>query len=372
MRVTYFAGDLSDAAVARRVRMLRIGRADVKLLGFRRSAAPVYEIEGVPAVDLGRIFDGQLGVRCAQVLRSSLEAGNWRDMVSEADVLLARNLDMVTIADAARVWAGSRVGLAYECLDIHKALLGSGLSSKLLCRWERRALRRSAALIVSSQGFLANHFERLGVDLPDVILAENKRVLSEAHIERPKCIFDGGRPPWRVGWFGKLRCAESFQLLVGLAQRHPGLVDVELRGHPTQELQSLISQRLPIANMRYGGSYAQTDLGSIYQSCHLTWAIDYSQHGQNSDWLLPNRIYEGGYYNIPAIALSGTETAAWLRARGAGVLLRDPHVELDSFITGLTTANFRVLQRSSADIPTTDLVWSIEDCQQFVCRLTGN
>jgi len=372
MRVTYFASDLSDAAVARRVRMLRIAGADVKLLGFRRSALPVYEVEGIAAVDLGRTFDGRLGARCAQVLRRSLEAVKWRDMVSWADVVLARNLEMVTIAEAARVWAGSNVRLAYECLDIHGALLGDGISSKLLRSRERRALSRSAALIVSSHGFLTNYFERLGVDLPNVILAENKRVLSEADTERPQCTFNGGRPPWRIGWFGKLRCVESFQMLMGLAQRHPGLVDVELRGRPTQELQSQITEHLPLANMRFGGSYAENDLASVYGTCDITWAIDYSQRGQNSDWLLPNRIYEGSYYNSPAIALAGTETAAWLEARRTGVLLRNPRVELDPFITGLTPARYRVLKRSSADVPTCDLVWTIEGCRQFACRITGN
>jgi succinoglycan biosynthesis protein ExoL len=372
MRVTYFANDLSDATVARRVRMLRIGGADVKLLGFRRSALPVYEVEGIAAVDLGRTFDGRLGARCAQVLQRSLEAVKWRDMVSGADVVLARNLEMVTIADIARVWAGSDVRLAYECLDIHKALLENGPSSRLLRSWERRALSRSASLIVSSHGFLTNYFERLGVDLPNVILAENKRVLSEAGTERPQCTFSGGRPPWRIGWFGNLRCVESFRMLMGLARRHPGFVDVEMRGRPTQELQNQITEHLPLASMRFGGPYAENDLVSIYGTCDMTWAIDYSQHGQNSDWLLPNRIYEGGYYNIPAIALAGTETAAWLKAREAGILLHNPHVELDPFITSLTPAHYRVLQRSSADVPTRDLVWTIEDCRQFACRITGN
>ena len=39
-------------------------------------------------------------------------------MVSGADVLLARNLEMVTIASETRTLLGLRVRLAYECLDI--------------------------------------------------------------------------------------------------------------------------------------------------------------------------------------------------------------------------------------------------------------
>jgi succinoglycan biosynthesis protein ExoL len=371
MLVTYFANDLSDPAVARRVRMLRIGGADVKLLGFRRSAAPIHEVDGIATVDLGQTVSGQLGARCFHVLRCSLEARNLRDMVSGADVLLARNLEMVTIATSTRSLLGLRVRLAYECLDIHQVLLGSGLPSKLLRSWDRRALRGCTTLIVSSRGFIDNYFGRLGVDLPDVLLAENKLVLPECIERRTECYTDRGRPPWRIGWFGNLRCVDSFQMLMALAKRHPSLVNIELRGRPTQELQKLINQFLPIEGMRFGGPYAQTDLASVYGTCDFTWAIDYSQRGQNSDWLLPNRIYEGTYYNSPAIAVAGTETASWLKSRRAGILLGDPKAELDSFINSLTPAYYHVLQCSSADVPTRDLAWTIEDCREFTARLAG-
>lgn len=371
MRITYFANDLSDAAVARRVRMLRIGGAEVKLIGFHRSIEPIREVEGIAPLDLGRTFDGRFVDRSLQVLQRSLEARNWQHLVSGADVLLAKNLDMVTIADAARSWAGLDVRLAYECLDINGTLLGKRLPARVLRCWERRALRRSAALIVSSKSFLANHFDRLGVELPDIIVAENKRVLLHERSEkRPQNIFGSG-PPWKIGWFGIIRCIESFQVLMSLARLHPGLVVIEMRGRPTQTLHNLINKYLPLENMRYGGPYEQAELASIYQDCHLTWAIDYSQQGQNSDWLLPNRIYEGGYYNSPPIALDGTETGSWLRAHQAGIVLTDPKTQLDAFVIGLTTDKYRVLRRASADIPTCDLVWTTEDCRRFTRRVVG-
>ena len=278
---------------------------------------------------------------------------------------------MWTIADAARVWAGSRIPIVYECLDVHGLLSRGGLLSNLLRHWERRVLQRSAALMVSSPGFLTNHFERLGVDLPSVILAENKRVLPETDLDRTQFTLVEAEPRGGSVGLGSSDVFKSFQMLVTLARRHPQLVDIQLRGRPTDELQELINQHLPLPNMRFGGSYNHAELASMYRSCHLTWAIDYSQRGSNSDWLLPNRIYEGGYYNSPAIALVGTETANWLQARGAGVLLQDPHADLDVFITGLTTACYRDLQRSSAAIPTTDLVHTIEDCRRLAARIAG-
>ena len=54
MKIVYFAQDLADPAVHRRVRMLRKGCSDIVLLGFRRSTEPIDCIEGVIPIDLGR------------------------------------------------------------------------------------------------------------------------------------------------------------------------------------------------------------------------------------------------------------------------------------------------------------------------------
>jgi succinoglycan biosynthesis protein ExoL len=372
VRVLYLAHDLSDPAVARRVLMLRRGGAEIKLLGFRRSEMPVHELEGVAAVDLGRTLDGRLGSRCIQVARQSWKAAKWGDLLRWSDVVLARNLEMVTIADAARIWASSHVRLAYECLDVHGALLGNRLRSKLLLSWERRALRRADMLIVSSRAFLSNYFEHQGVRLPEVIVAENKLILPAAEAEqarRSSGIRNG--PPWRIGWFGYLRCPDSFTILMDVARRYPDHVTVVLRGRPTEPVQTLIDRYLPIENMYFGGPYAKTDLAEMHNGCDLTWGIDYSQIGQNSDWLLPNRLYEGGFYSTPVIALAGTETAAWLTARNAGVLLLNPAIDLGPFITDLSPARYHFLQKSTYDIPLGDLVWTTEDCRRLAARLVG-
>jgi len=50
----------------------------------------------------------------------------------------------------------------------------------------------------------------------------------------------------------------------------------------------------------------------------VVWAGDFMEAGFNSVWLLPNRLYEGGYYGVPPIAPAGTETAAWIDQRATG------------------------------------------------------
>ncbi|WP_428488737.1 hypothetical protein [Rhodopila sp.] len=371
IHVTYFANDLADSAVARRVHMLQIGGATVTLIGFRRTEHPVQQVSGAEAIDLGRTFDARFLDRAVKILRRSLEAGRWKDLVVRSDVLLARNVEMGVVADSARAWSGANVRLVYECLDIHGLLLASGIPSALLRWWEKRLVRRSAALIVSSPGFLVNYFERLGLRLPTVVVSENKLIKTAADLQRPAPDMTRNRAPWRVGWFGKIRCVRSFYILKDLARRHPNLIDVELRGRPTSALQALIAANLPLKNMRFGGPYAQSELASIYETCHLAWAIDFWQQGQNSDWLLPNRIYEGGFYNCPPIALAGTETARWLKDRAAGVILQNPEEELEAFVTKLTADRYGELKHAVAAIPTTDLVHTVEQCERFAKLLAG-
>jgi succinoglycan biosynthesis protein ExoL len=371
MHVTYFANDLADAAAARRVQMLQTGGASVTLIGFRRTDQPVHEVSGATAIDLGRTFDGRFPDRAAKVLRRSLQARRWKDLVAGSDVLLARNLEMAFLADFARLRTGSNVRLVYECLDVHGLLLGRGIPSALLGWWERRLLRRSAALIVSSPGFLTNYFGLLEIRLPTVIVSENKRMNSNTDAHRPAPNLSRNHPPWRVGWFGNIRCVRSFEILKGLARRYPGLIDVELRGRPTDKLRALIAENLPFSNMRFSGPYAPSELASIYQACDLAWAIDLWQQGQNADWLLPNRIYEGSFYNCPPIALVGTETARWLDDRAAGVILRNPDEDLEGFITTLTPGRYAELKGAIAAVPTTDLVHTLEECKQFANLLAG-
>jgi|SRR5271166_61701 len=371
MRVTYFAHDLSDASVAKRIRMLRLGGATVSVIGFRRTPAPILEIEGIAAVDLGRTFDGRLVARCKMVIHRSAWPKALIPCISTADVVVARNLEMLTIAYAAHRKARSRASLVYECLDVHNIMLGSGLPSRLLRRWESSLLQRASALVISSEGFLNHYFHPMAYQLPQVLVVENKRILPGIDGPRPERRRRPGQPPWRIGWFGILRCATSFQLLLELATTHPTLVDIELRGRPAQDVQTLIARHLPLGNMRFGGPYAPSDLEVIYQGCDFVWAIDYYQAGQNSEWLLPNRIYEGSFYNVPAIALRNTETARWLQRRTAGMNVADPGSDLPQFLKTLSTARYDDMQRAVADIPLSDLVHSADECRALINRMLG-
>ena len=171
MRIAYFVHDLNDAAVVRRVRMLVEGGHGVDLVGFRRSTSWPAQVEGARTYDLGRTADGRLAARAGLVLRHALAPAKLRRIAVHADVLIGRNLEALVLAARVRL-PGQR--LVYECLDIHRLLLGRGLATRLLHGVEGWAMRGLDQLVVSAPAFRDAYFrERRGYAGPTLLL-ENK------------------------------------------------------------------------------------------------------------------------------------------------------------------------------------------------------
>lgn len=373
VKLAYFVHDVHDAAVARRVDMLQRGGAQVVVLGFRRSDAPRAELLGAPVIDLGRSFDARLAHRALSVLKTVAGAGSFREALAGVQVVLARNLEMLAIAARARGIAAPGASLVYECLDIHRMMLGQGLPSRLLRGLERRLLAASGLLVVSSPAFLTHYFEAVQGSKTPALLLENKVVVADvAEVARPAAPTLPAGPPWRIGWYGVIRCARSLEILAGLARAHPGLVEVIIRGKPAYHEFDGFDQVIEASpGLRFEGPYARGDLARIYGEVHFTWAIDYFEAGQNSDWLLPNRLYEGGLFGAVPMALGTVETGRWLAAREAGILLADPANELADRLGRLTAEQFRMLFDRTAAIPASDLASDDADARRLVERLAA-
>jgi succinoglycan biosynthesis protein ExoL len=141
-----------------------------------------------------------------------------------------------------------------------------------------------------------------------------------------------------LGWFGNLRCRRSLALLLDLAERMGSKLELYMRGAPTKtdlgDFEARIAGR---ANVRFGGRYRwPEDLASIYADVDLVWAGDFHDPGANSKWLLPNRLYEGGYYGAPPLAPADSETGRWIASHGFGFTLAEPLEQtLPAFFAGL-------------------------------------
>lgn len=377
MKIAYFVHDLADAAVHRRVRMMRCF-ADVTLLGFRRSDNPLPEFASLDIIELGRTMDARLGQRVIAVLRAAANSGRWQGRLADSTIFVARQLEVLSLAALVRRRIAPDVPLVFECLDIHRLMLTNQPVSVALRLFERHLLRSCSMLIVSSPAFVTNHFARYQSVLPPQLLLENK-VLDDdvpagvrGRIERLRAAGPASAPPWRIGWFGVIRCSRSLRLLANLVSRLPGMVEVVIRGRPRRNVIPDFDQVVATTpGLSFLGEYDRhTELAAIYSDVHFAWAADFYEAGSNSDWLLPNRLYEGTLYGAVPLAVGSVETGHWLNDRQCGVRLEDTRDRrldrsLLEFFTGLDASGYAAARNALARVPLSDLLDNEAACDRF-------
>ena len=378
MRLLYLVHDLDDAAVRRRCRFLREGNAHVSVVGFRRQKE---DASRPPAEgrEIGRTWNGRLFRRIATALRAATVPNDWHREVAEADVVVARSLEMLLVAVLVRRRHGRGIPVVYECLDIHRLMTRTDAVGKGM-RWlERRLLASCALLVVSSPRFINAYFRRYHPRLGRWALLENKLLGSE--FTTPTASSPGAAaryeavpagPPWRIGWFGVIRCRRSLELLAALVRGANGAVEVELRGLPARDVVPEFDAVVAATEgLSFGGAYDRaTDLPVLYGRVHFTWAIDFYEDGLNSDWLLPNRLYEGSAFGSVPLALRWVETGRWLAEHGCGLLL-DPIPErtLPALFAGMTNAAYEDARQRVVRLDPGLLVETLESAAAFVAIL---
>jgi len=318
-RIAFFGHDAGDAAVRRRVQGFRDDGIDVVGFTMRRQENVGVEWENV---DLGRTFDGAYRQRIQSIFSGAKRAAAKRDLLATADVIYARNLDMLATAFLAKRYAKLKTPVVYEALDVHRLLTRKDLVGLLLRRIEGALLERTKRLVVSSPGFLENYFSIRHRGHYHPFLIENRLAAGADYGPRPAAGTAEIAPeaPLRLGWVGGLRCARSLGLLIDLARELGPQVQIVMHGIASPVEMPDFKERIAgLSNVVFHGRYrSPEDLARIYGKLDLVWAGDFMEAGYNSVWLLPNRIYEGGYYGVPSIAPADTQTAKWINARSIG------------------------------------------------------
>ncbi|NIA67636.1 glycosyltransferase family 4 protein [Pelagibius litoralis] len=334
--VAFFGHDWAESTVIKRIRAfsslgLRVIGFNFRREKFNQSFVPFWENH-----HLGITEDRAYGRRLLKLLTSIPLLIRHRARLQEATFFYARNIDMCALALLARGLARSSAPLVYEVLDVQRIFIGGSLKN-IVFRWlERRLLNRCALLVVSSPGFVSQYFKPVQGYRGRVFLLENKISFAQAGaVERPPATqaalcrpVDQNRK-WVIGWFGTLRCPKSLDILCRLAESLPDKVEVYMRGYPTETGLEYFEQAIAKhPNMIYDGEYRNPDdLAAIYDRVQLTWAFDFLDEGTNSKWLLPNRIYEGGYFGSVALAAKDTQTGEKLRELGLGYTFEAPTLE---------------------------------------------
>jgi succinoglycan biosynthesis protein ExoL len=371
--VLYLVGNTGDSAVARRVDMLRDGGATVSVAGFRRagSAAPSLHVDDY--YELGQTFDARFAQRIFAIARAAGPIKARMRSRGAPEVIVARNLEMLFLAVRLRGMWGGRPAIVYECLDIHRLMLRQDVIGRSLRRLERHLARKASLLLISSPAFAREYFDTINpLDLP-IRLVENKVYGSPSRGQNP-ALGDGDRGPIRIGWFGALRCRRSLDILDRFAWQMNGNVEVVLRGRPAlTEFDDFHGVIAANPFLSYEGPYRNpADLAAIYSDVHLAWAIDYFEEGQNSQWLLPNRIYEGCLNGAIPVALAGTETASFIASKNIGIVLDD--TRQDTLLRVLGGTSREALRNLAAAVATTsadEFAGDTGECRALVAAIAG-
>ena len=317
----FFGHDAHDPAVQRRVKAFEQAGARVRAFTMRRGPAlsPSWD-----NVDLGETRDAAFAHRVGALWRARPTLRAHRETLRAGEVFYARNLDMLALARWAKRMSGAQARLVYECLDVHRFMTRADALGAAMRASERALLADTALVVVSSPAFVREYFDKRHPGLARTLLIENRLPWGFDYGPRPMPTVREG--PIRVGWFGNLRCRRSLALLLALARRFPDRIALSLRGTPARAEIADFEQRVAgRANVSFGGRYAWPgDLASIYGDVDLVWAGDFHDPGANSKWLLPNRLYEGGYYAAPPLAPADSETGRWIEAHGFGFTLAEP------------------------------------------------
>lgn len=364
--------DVSDPATRRRVSMLVAGGAHVSLAGFRRSEFPIAEIEGCPVTDLGQTSNGAFLQRIAAVLRTLFCLKSHRSLFDKADVVVARNLEMLAVAVRGQSLTNLKPFIVYEVLDIHRLLLRRNIIGMGL-RWlEGWLARRCAAIITSSPAFVENYFDELSHAALPIRIVENKVLDVHGTIEPLQDNKRADGPPWIIGWYGNLRCSRSLALLRAITMNSDGRVEVVIRGRPSLDQMPDFHKIIDdTPGMRYLGTYKNPeDLPDMYKSIHFAWIIDLFEEGLNSTWLLPNRLYEGCAFGVVPLALDGVETSHAMKSLHIGVTFTKPQEsEFTQYFKTLTQDTYSGLVQAVAKISPSTWICGQKECEELVAWL---
>jgi succinoglycan biosynthesis protein ExoL len=373
--IAFFAHERGDARVMKRIAAFQDqGR---KVLGFtfhrerdKKDVPPTWE-----NIHLGTTYNRRYLQRLWTFAKCIGVLWSHRARLGGCGAIYVVNTDNAVLALLGRLFSGRRIPLVLELADIQPVMTGSGIVSKLLRAVERAVLKRSAMLVTTSPGFVREYFLPVQGYAGEIFLLENK-VYPSGRLPVPASSEKGpatGGKPWVVGCFGALRCRRSLELMHGLATRLGDRVRFVLRGYPAgtiaDEFDALLGEP---PNLRFGGSYFYPDeLAEMYAETDFNWAFDMSDPNGNSAWLLPNRIYEGGFFGVPVLGAKETETGRWIERQELGWTFAEPLEEnLARFFESLEPAEWEQVKQRCASHPRGDFTGE-SDYATLVERMAG-
>jgi succinoglycan biosynthesis protein ExoL len=216
---------------------------------------------------------------------------------------------------------------------------------------ERLGIRRSAAVVVTADGFGDTYLRsEMGYEGPIAVLP-NKPDLPRA----PLLAWEPPAPgePLRVLYAGLLRCRRSLGILRAAVDAAAGGIEVRVRGHNLTGVAIEESD-----HFRFEGAYrSPDDLARMYGECHVVYSgYPYEPDRSNYRLARTNRFHETVFFGRPQIAHEGTADGRAVHASDLGIVV-DP-AEREAAAQRIVTTPVGTWKRCAANARQRAAGWS--------------
>lgn len=307
---------------SKRIAMLQEAGCSVEAAAFERD----YHSGRMPTCAvhrLGRISHGRYARRVLQIL-SALPT--LRRLLRKSDLAYASGQDMALSALVAGIGLGKP--LILEVGDIRRVEVLRNPLGWLVRRLERFVVARSKALVVTAAGFAAHFRDRLRTRTPLLVLENKLDAGAMSGLHAASALPSSGAP-LRIGYFGVLRCAWSWEVLEKLAETYPNRVQVVVAGY-AMEPTDIATRASRLPNVSFRGQYKSPgDLPNLYSEVDLVWACYPGPEVTDPDWrwalrvCRSNRFYESCYFARPLVSLAGSGDGDEVARYGIGLVIDD-------------------------------------------------
>ena len=324
-KILFLNSSINFSRYAKRINLLSRNGISGKIIAFERDDYKGVEFPG-EIVSLGKLIPGNYLNRLLQFLKVSLLI---RKEIRSIPVVYAFGLDMAFLLRLSSIGLIIKPKLIYEIADIREILIQKSILGKIGRFIERWILKKTQLLIVTSKAYIDEYYKKiLGGFNTNFMVIENKldshmlnKIIgidkNEIQISR---IRDVQIDVLKIGYFGRLRCNRSWEVLKYIAEKSNGGIEIVARGVNVC-IDNFENDVNNIPNIKFLGEFrSPDDLREIYNDIDLVWAAHF--HAQtNLKWARVCRFYEACYFKKPLISQIGTEDGRIVEKLGLGVCI---------------------------------------------------
>lgn len=353
-----FAPEIIDYRLTKRIQALEEN-------GFKQVCFAYYrkrDSKDIKAnyIRLATVKDKSYFLRIIKLASALLVVYSNRDKLQNTDLFYAINLDLAFLAYCTKKITGSNAPIIYEVADVMSVMLSKNILGHLLRFIEKIILKKTQTLVVTSPAYIKHYFGPTQTYNGSWFLLENKLFIDSTkesmNITSTKASrLNTPKNTWTIGYFGALRCTRSLSIIKNIVESLPNNVTFYIRGYLMDVDENAFENLLQShkQNVIFNGTYKNpNDLPEMHEKIDFVWTFDFQERGTHSKWILPNRLYEGGFFEVPMLGPKGFETGNFIEKHKIGWTFDEPYSEnIIKFLTHLKVEEYLKIKSNYKLIP---------------------